>query len=300
MEIKNNKPNNLNIPLDILNKYKDDRRDWELLCFAICIKMYSESSRIPNDVVTVRRLLNCGHYKAQRMLANAKKCPDLFFVYENEKFIVARSFTFHGKLQRKEVMCNKKQYTAYQTKCIRYGYKKGEQIKHDFIQRDLRDRLIKNAIIARGGRVCSTTIKVNKTTKQNTPQPIGQDQLREASGYGCVVTVQNHLKKMVKTGEVVVEAAKATPIQDLRTGEVLTDDKSLLERNTFEWKGKKYACVPNKYAVVNPQKEDYACNIIFNHKQRRQKHHASLVNIRRKNESRADFYNRTVLAMILR
>ena len=34
--------------------------------------------------------------------------------------------------------------------------------------------------------------------------------------------------------------------------------------------------------------------------QRRQKHHASLVNIRRKNESRADFYNRTVLAMILR
>lgn len=282
----------LNIPHKLMKRCRKDKSLWELFIFAVCIKINGKGdSKISTEVKDVRKLMGCSYYKAVRMIEGAKQCPELFFVYENGKYIVARSFT-HNKLEKRVFHTKKREYAAYCAKCFRFEYDDSKPVRHIEMSRKLRDGLITDAIMATQSADGSNPI--NSSTRPTNSRPITLQALAKVSGYHYT-TVLKHLKKMESCGKVESKKGELVTVLHLETGEVLTDDESCLRRKIwYDWHGYRFVRQPNRYAVVKANKDDRAVNIIFNHR-RRHKKNVSAKPKQRENESRIDFVNRTIL-----
>lgn len=284
----------INIPIDLMKRYRKDKSKWELFTFAVCIKMVSEDSKISTDIKDIRKILGCSYYKACRMVERAKDFPELFHFYENGKYVIAKSFT-HGKLDKRTYRANHKEYTAYRKSCIRYQYDDSEAVSHITVSRALRDSLITNAIKATQQTDGSNPIRTS--SRPSDSRPLSLQSMAKASGYHRS-TVALHLRKMKANNKVESVNGEHVAILHLESGEVLTDDESFLRRKAYyDYNGIRYIRQPNRYALVNPQKGDYAINIIFNHKNRLRLN-ISANPKRRDNEDAADFINRTTLAYL--
>lgn len=284
----------INIPIDLMKRYRKDKAKWELFTFAVCIKMTSSDSKISTDIKDIRKLLGCSYYKACRMLERAKANPELFHFYENSKYVIATSFT-HGKLDKRKHKINNKEYTAYRKTCIRYQYDDSEKVSHIAVSRALRDSLITNAIKVAQQTDGSRTI--TSSPRPSDSRPLSLVSMAKASGYHRS-TVAIHLRKMMANKKVDCVKGDHIAVVHLESGEVLTDDDSFLRRRVYyDYAGIRYVRQPNRYTLVNPCKGDYAINIIFNHKNRHKKNVSALPK-RRDNESPADFINRTTLAYL--
>lgn len=282
----------VNIPIKIMKRYCGDKSSWELFTFAVCVKMASGGdSRISTEVKDVRKLMGCSYYKAGRMIDAAKRCPELFHVYENGRYIVARTFT-HGKLEKRIHHTRKNEYTAYCASCFRYDYDNSEPMRHIKVSRALRDRLITDAIMATQQTDGSNPIR--HSIRPSDSRPITLQTLAKASGYHYT-TVLKHIRNMEKSKKVETVKGDLVTTLHLDTGEVLTDNNSLLNRRTwYDWHGFRFVRQPNRYAVVRADRSDYAVNIIFNHKIRHRKN-VSAIPKQLNGESHGDFVNRTVL-----
>ncbi len=283
----------INIPMNIMKRYRSDKSLWELFVFAVCIKMTSGDSRISADIKAVRRLMGCSYYKAVRMVEEAKRCPDLFYVYQNGKHIVARSFT-HGRLEKRIHRTRKKEYTAYCASCIRFRYDPGS-VRHIKVSRELRDTLITDAIMATHQTDGSNPIK--HSFRPSDSRPITLQTLASVSGYHYT-TVLKHIQKMEESRKVATVKGERVSVLHLETGEVLTDNEALLNRKVwYDWHGLRFVREPNRYTIVNPDRSDHAVNIIFNHRNRHRRNVSA--NPRQKQgESHGDYLNRTVLAYL--
>lgn len=287
-------PDSLNIPIKLMKRYCKDKSMWELFVFAVSIKLTSDDSKIPNDVKAVRKIMGCSYYKATRMIERARKCPELFFFYENDRYIVARSFT-HKKLDRKTFRTNKKTYTAYCASCIRYRYEKSAVVSHIAVSRQLRDKLIKNAIRATERTDGSNTIK--NSPRPSQLRPLTLRSLSAASGYHRT-TVRKHLANMEQGKEVKIIKGGLRPVLHLESGAVIAGNDFLTNRKQcFDWHSFRFVREANRYFLISPAKDDYAVNIIFNHTGRHRRHDAASP-MQKKNESRAGFLNRTALAYL--
>lgn len=284
----------LNIPIELMKRYRKDKSKWELFTFAVCIKMVSEDSKISTDIKDIRKLLGCNYYKACRMLERAKNHPELFHFYENGKYVIAKSFT-HGSLDKKTYRKNNKEYTAFRKSCIRYQYDRTAPVSHIVVSRALRDSLITNAIKVAQNADGSNTIA--SSPRLSNSRPLSLVSMAKASGYHKS-TVAIHLRKMMANKKVDSCKGEHVAIIHLESGEVLTDDDSFLRRNSFyDFNGIRFVRQPNRYALINPTKGDYAVSIIFNHKNRHQRN-ISTQPKRRDNETSADFINRIKLAYL--
>lgn len=285
----------INIPIDLMKRYRKDKSEWELFVFAVCIKIVSKGdSKISTDIQAIRNTLGCSYYKACRMLEGAKKNTELFQFYENGRCVIAKSFT-RGKLDKRTHRTNHKEYIAYCKSCIRYQYDDSEQCSHIAVSRALRDCLITNAIKAAQQADGSTPIETS--SRPSDSRPLTLRSMAKASGYHrCTVAL--HLKKMESKKKISSAKGKDVAVLHLETGEVLTDDENLLKRKVwYDWHGIRYVREPNRYALTNPTRGDYAVNIIFNH-QKRHKANSSTKPYQRADETRADFINRSVIAYL--
>lgn len=284
----------LNIPMNIMKRFREDKTLWELFAFAVCIKMTSGDSKISTDIKSVRKLMGCSYYKASRMIDGAKQCSELFYIYENGRYIVARSFT-HDRLEKRVHRTKNNEYTAYCANCIRFEYDDSESVRHIKVSRELRDRLITDAIMATQQTDGSNPIK--HSIRPSDSRPITLQALAKVSGYHYT-TVLRHIRKMEVASKVKTVKGELVTTLHLDTGEILTDNDSLLNRKTwYDWHGFRFVREPNRYAVVRANRDDYAVNIIFNHKNRHRKN-VSIKPKRLKGENYGDFVNRTVLGYL--
>lgn len=283
----------INIPARLMKSFRKDKALWETFVFAVCVKMVSKGdSKIPADIKSVRKLMGCSYYKAERMIEAARRHPDLFFFYENGKYLVARSFT-KGRLERRVYATKGNTFTAYCAACVRFVYNDAEKVSHIAVSRRLRDTLITNAIKAT--QTADGSDPIVNSSRPSASRPLTLHSLSRASGYHHT-TVSRHLCKMEKEGKVAVRKGSLVPTVHLESGEVLTDSAALLNcKRWYDWNGVRFVREPNAYSLVSPQRNDYAVNIIFNHKNRH-RHNVSDSPRRKRGESYGDFVNRTVLA----
>lgn len=286
----------LNIPIKIMKRFCGDKSLWEVFVFAVCVKMCRKDSRIPADIKSVRKLMGCSYYKAERMIEAARQCPELFYVYKNGRHIVARSFT-HGRLEKRIHHTKKNEYIAYCASCFRFGYDDSEPVRHIKVSRTLRDKLITDAIMAT--QQADGSNPITHSIRPSDSRPITLHSLSKASGYHYT-TVLKHIQKMEKAKKVDsvqggLVAIKRLANNDGEQDTVLTDDPALLNRKVwYDWDGFRFVREPNRYAVVRADRDDYSVNVIFNHKRRHRKH-VSTKPRQQENENQAGFLNRTTL-----
>lgn len=278
-----------------MKRARRDKSLWEILAFAVCVKMSSKGdSRIPADSGAVRKLMGCSYYKAKRMIDAARRNPEFFYFYENGEYLVARSFT-RGRLERHVYTTKKNTFTAYRATCVRFTYDDTEKVSHIAVSRRLRDTLITNAIKATQTADGSTPI--DNSSRPSVSRPLTMRSLSGASGYHRT-TVSRHLRKMEETGRIEIRKGETVPVLHLESGEVLTENLSLLSRRMwYDWNNIRFVQEPSSYTLVNPQKSDYAVSIIFNHKGRH-RNNASAKPGQKEGENHADFLNRTSLAYL--
>ena len=281
----------LNIPHKLMKCFRRDKSGWELLIFALCIKMHEGSSAIHPEVSEIRKLLNCSYYKAVRLIEGAKRCPYLFRYYPEANLLIARSFT-RGRLEKSEYACGRKSFTAYHADCFKFRYDSGERISHIGISRQLRDALIKHAIMARQLRNDFNTVVPTErkpSTRSNRSTALLTVKLGRISGYHHS-TVSRHIRRMEEREEVRIYRPGYIPVSDLRTGELLTDDESLLSRRAFPHRGLLVVRDANEY-VIDAKSAPVYCHVIFNHARR---HRRNVDNSARRpfNEQWMDFINR--------
>ena len=155
--------------------------------------------------------------------------------------------------------------------------------------------LITDAIMAT--RQTDGSNPITRSFRPSDSRPITLQSLACVSGYHYT-TVLKHIPKMASDRKVVTVKGESVSVLHLETGEVLTDNESLLNRKVwYDWRGFRFVREPNRYAVVNPERGDHAVNIIFNHAGRH-RHNVSASPRQKRGENRGDFLNRTVLAYL--
>lgn len=276
-----------------MKRYRSDKSKWELFIFAVCIKMMFGDSCIRPDVKSVRKLLGCSYYKAERLIERAKSCPELFAYYERPNLLVARSFT-HGILDRRIFSSRHNIYTAYTSTCYKFVFEIPEEvskinISHIEISRKFKDLLMLHAIECRQNRKLkdgshNVVLKSKYSTRSNRKSALSVKKLGRISGYSCS-TVSRHISKLEKAGEIKVTRHNFIPVADFRSGIVIDDNPALRNRRTFLRHG----------LLVVRDANDYVCDgnygkfIIFNHVKR---HRKNINSIEKKNESREEYLNR--------
>lgn len=262
----------LNIPLSMLKRYRGDKRLWELFVFAVCLKCVSGSSGIHPDVMLVRKLMRCSHYKAERMIKRAKHCSELFYYNEKKNFLVARSFT-RGKLEKATYYSRNKEYVAYRATCFKFRYEHTESISHIDTSRMLRDKLITSAIYAKSRKNdLPIVVKKSFSTRSERAEALSTMKLAHIAGMHHS-TVSRHLRKMEKTNLVKVTRHPFIKVADFYSGELLTDNKALLERKPFLRQGYLVVRDANDYKLTSACADKFV-NVIFNHEKRRQRNYS--------------------------
>lgn len=256
----------LNIPIKLLKRFREDKSKWELLAFAVCIKMLRGSSGIHPDVMEVRRMMQCSHYKAIRMIEGAKKCGRLFYYNAKKNFLVARSFT-KGHLERRTHYTESHTYTAYQSYCFKFNFEAANtSVSHIAVSRMLRDKLLTYAIKAKQ-RKNDFLLVAKHSTRSDRAKALSVKKLGRIAGVHRS-TVSRRINKLAVKGEVDVTRHDFIKIADYRTNILMTTDYSLLRRRSFLH----HCCLvvrdANEYRLTS-NNTDVFTNVIFNHVKRR-------------------------------
>lgn len=256
----------LNIPYDLMKRFRRDKSLWELFVFAVCIKCLFGSSGFHPDIAGVRKMMGCSYNKAVRMLERAKSCNSLFYYNEKKNFLVARTFT-HGKLEKRTYCRRNRCFTAYSAYCLKFSYEPSETISHIAVSRMLRDKFITYAINARQRKNDFLLVAQKKiSTRSERAKALGVKKLARIMGVHHS-TVSRHISKMESQGIVSVSRPKPVAVADLRSGTLMTDNPELLCRRPFPRRGFLVVREANEYRLTK-ECHDVFTNVIFNHGKR--------------------------------
>lgn len=259
--------NYINVPYRLAKRYRKNKRMWDLLVFAICLKLYSGSSALRVDsAYKVMKMFRCSYRKAERLIEQAKNCPALFSYYPNAQYLVARSFK-----RGCEWTWNKRQNKKlYRDDCIAIEKKSDGIISHYEISTRLRDMLMYKAIKAYQNKMSSNCHFISR---QGTIKPLTQKFISNIAGC-CRSTVTRHLNKAAKQtkdkkSEIKITSHPIIPVYDILDGEVINDIPNMDKRKTFI--RSHYACVrdANEYELTDEKFNYIFKHIIYNHKGRR-------------------------------
>lgn len=252
--------NYINIPYRLAKRYRNDKAGWDLLCFAICLKLNRNDSGIylrnPKDIM---KMFHCGYKKARRLFFQATSDKGLFRYNPRTKFIVARSF---------EIGCNTNPSKGKRTKVYRSDdcliVKKDEdgRISHNGISSQLRDLLIKKLLRTQKP---ADELQCQGNHHSATRKPLTQKFIGNCAGI-CQTTVSRRLRKMSANGEIKITSHPKIPVIDLEHGIVLRD---FTNRKFFISGRFGYIRDVNKYEILSDEIHFRFKHIIYNHKKRR-------------------------------
>lgn len=264
----------LNIPMNILKKYRKDKSMWELFAFAVCIKRLSGSSAIRPEVKSIRKIMNCGYDKAVRLIKGAQRCKELFIYSSKTNLLIARSFT-RGKLEKHVYSARRRTFTAYSAFCFKYKFNKDEKLSHRKVATELRDALFIHAIEARSkSDDFNSVVRTKYSSRPTRARALNAKKMGRIGGCHHT-TATRHLRKLEAQKHLYTHRFDFIPIADYYYGCPLTDDPRLLERRPFLRQGLLVVRDANEYKIL-PNGALVFTNVIFNHIKRHRNNESEL------------------------
>ena len=250
--------NYINVPYRLAKRYRKDKTGWDLLCFAICLKLNRTDSgmylRNPKDLMKV---LHCSYRKAVKLFNQASHDNVLFRYNTKTKFIVARSFEIgcgvmwsKGRRQKMFRMDD----VIVVTKC------EDGTISHNRISSQLRDLLIKKMI-----RLQKPSDDLqSQQCYSETRKPLTQKFIGNCAGV-CQTTVSRRLRKMSANKEISITSHPKIPVWDLEQGVVVND---IPNRRPFVSGRFAYIRDVNEYTILDDSIHFRFKHLIYNHTKR--------------------------------
>lgn len=206
------------------------------------------------------------------MIERAKRCEELFYYNEEKNFLVARTFTY-GKLEKRIISKKTHTYTAYCAYCYKHPYEKAEIISHIEISRLLRDKLMEYSIYAKQ-RKNDFMIVANDSTRSERAKALSNIKLGLIAGLHHT-TISRHIRKLEAAKQIKVTRYPIQQVRDWRSGEVVTNKESLLNRRPFLSQG--FLCVreSNEYRFTITNRSVFT-NVIFNHRKRHSRNYSKM------------------------
>lgn len=257
--------NYINVPYRLAKRCRKDKGAWDLLVFAICLKLNRADSgmylRNPKDLM---KMLHCSYRKAVRLFEQAPRNSKLFHYNTKTKFIVARSF---------EIGCDTtwsmgKRQKLYRMDDVLVVDKKSDgTISHYEISSQLRDLLIKKMIRLQKP---SDDLQCQQCHSE-TRKPLTQKFIGNCAGV-CQTTVSRRLRKMALRKEIHIISHPKIPVYDLEHGVVYND---IPNRKPFISGRFAYIRDVNEYEIIDLTIYRRFKHLIYNHKKRLTENHSS-------------------------
>lgn len=247
----------INVPIRLSNKYRKDRHGWDLLVFAICLKLNKGNSGIYlTNERALMKFLHCSYRKAHRLMAQAINNTDLFRYNHKTHFLCAKSF----KIGCKVSYSNRGNFVMRSDKCIAVEIGK-DGIKHNEISKQLRDKLILRLIKV---KATSDELYCHNPSVQRCDRPLTQEYLGNVAGCHQT-TVSRHLRKLSKDGRIKITSHDKIAVWDLEHGIVIND---IPRRKPFISGRFAYIRDVNDYTILDNSIMHSYKNVIYNHKGR--------------------------------
>lgn len=251
--------NYINVPYRLAKRYREDKEEWDLLVFAICLKLNRNDSGIylrnPKDLM---KILHCSYRKAVRLFKQAPHNKRLFHYNPRTKFIVARSF---------EIGCNtnppkgKRKFAYRMDDVIVVTKKEDGTISHFDISSQLHDLCIDKMLRTQKP---SDDLQCQPRHSE-TRKPLTQKFIGNCVGL-CQTTVSRRLRKMETKGQIKISRHPKIPVIDLEHGIVLNDFSN---RKYFISGRFAYIRDVNEYEILDETIHFRFKHLIYNHKKRR-------------------------------
>lgn len=247
----------INLPVRLAKKFRRNKRMWDLLVLAICMKLNDGASglyiRTPRDIST---LFHCSYRKAERLMKMAMDCPRLFHYNPKTHFLSARTFVvgcswFEGK--------NGKRF--YHDTVITVRKASDGTISHNEISKQLRDKMMLKAIEQSRPRMSSNC---QSTLRSETSRPLTQKFLGNIAGCHRS-TVSRHLRKVEGRDEIKITVHDKIPVYDVEHG---VEYKRVIGRRPFISGRIAYIRDANDYEILVDEYNYCFKHIIYNHPQR--------------------------------
>lgn len=270
----------LNIPTELLQQYRFDKIDIEMIAVAIIVKSLHENSTLYLDNLSIQdfgKLICVSYYKAKKLLEAAKQ-SNFFIFNEKKNSLYAKPFKSkviitrgkHGQYQSAEDFVRKidiqAEHTAYvdgKEKIISVSLRKVVVI--------LRRTLLENAI----GAEERERVKSRKAVSCNPDtKPIPMRSLAKSFGMSKS-SASRYIKGMVDDKEVskseMVTEYVIPNLNDTTTQEYLNRPYhrrfiAWCNPKTGHWSG--WTNLGCRYAITNSKVKDSFQHVIYNHKKR--------------------------------
>lgn len=263
----------INIPTELIKKYKGSKQSLELFAFAVCIKMLHTNSVLTNvSYRKIATLLHISRAKAKRILEQAKE--NELFDY-NSKTNTLRVVSFKNKDMKQSSDGRRKYISDY---CFSPSVKEGCVLSKDnkpleyrlqAIYNILRESLIANAINSEDRNdSASRDISVRKTA-------LTQQKLSNIAGMKRT-SLRNALKRMKQSGKITVTSAVAMCVISSVNAESVEEWRKTSGRKNFIYNpndNSGWIIKPCEYSITDRSYTECFRHVIYNHKNRVQKNH---------------------------
>lgn len=259
----------INVPVRLAKRYRNDKDGWDLLVFAICLKLHSgDSGMYLRSVPQMMKMLHCSYRKAQRLMIKAASDNVLFRYNPKTKFIVARRFSIGCKrtVARNGNRLKFGNEYLFHDSVIVIDVKDKDCIKHSEISRDLRDLVIMRIL----GYSSANELNCHSEHRSAAKKPLTQKYLGNIAGIHQT-TVSRHLRKMADGDDkaIVITSHDKIPVYDLEHDYLIVE---IPNRRPFVSGRFLYVRDANDYEILDKSVFGRFKHVIYNHPKRTVEH----------------------------
>lgn len=270
----------INIPTELIKKYKGSKQSLELFAFAVCVKMLHTNSVFTNASLNkIAATFHVSKKKAMRLLEQAKS-DDLFDYNPTTKSIRIKSFR-SNELKQANTKRLQEYFSDYcfsphiSMGCVLKVDGKPVEYKLQTVYNALREALIANAINS-DDRNDSTKGKGVRKHSELTQQKLAN--IAGMKRTSC----RNALKRMKQAGRIVITSAIAMCVISSVNAQSVQEWREKSGRKNFIYNpndNSGWIVKPSEYSISDRTFTDCFRHVIYDHKKRVNNNTQSFVDI---------------------
>lgn len=259
----------INIPTELIKKYKGSKQSLELFAFAVCIKMLHTNSVLTNASLNkIASVFHISKKKAMRLLEQAES-DDLFDYNQTTKSIRIKSFK-SDELKQANTKRLQEYFSDYcfsphiSMGCVLKVDGKPVEYKLQTVYNALREALIANAINS-DDRNDSTKGKGVRKHSELTQQKLAN--IAGMKRTSC----RNALKRMKQAGKIAVTSAIAMCVISSVNAQSVQEWREKSGRKNFIYNpndNSGWIVKPSKYSISDRTFTNCFRHVIYDHKKR--------------------------------
>ena len=259
----------INIPTELIKKYKGSKQSLELFAFAVCIKMLHTNSVLTNASLNkIAAVFHISKKKAMRLLEQAKS-DDLFDYNPTTKTIRIKSFK-SDELKQANTKRLQEYFSDYcfsphiSMGCVLKVDGKPVEYKLQTVYNALREALIANAINSDDRNDSTKGQGVRKHSE------LTQQKLANIAGMKRT-SCRNALKRMKQAGKIAVTSAIAMCVISTVDAQSVQEWREKSGRKNFIYNpndNSGWIVKPSEYSISDRTFTNCFRHVIYDHKKR--------------------------------